>query len=164
MLPEIQSLQRKTNQAFQPPRSIDLHSRFISLNATLKLAQELDSSRFYAGAFYEYLEAIRNFAMLDATVPDAKLKSELKVDISKERQSMSASAADDSIAEAFLERAESQIDHHDGSTPTDDEWRSARVIIDAVLPAYFAALKPAAPVQRASGKTVDLTLVRWPYT
>jgi hypothetical protein len=63
-----------------------------------------------------------------------------------------------------LQRAESQIDHADDSAPSDDEWRSARAIVDAVLPAYQEALKPASPVQRASGKTVEITLVRWPYT
>jgi hypothetical protein len=33
-----------------------------------------------------------------------------------------------------------------------------------VLPAYVAAQKPAAPLQSPSGKTINLTLVRWPYT
>jgi hypothetical protein len=41
MLPELQALQEKTNAAFKPPRSIDLHPRFIALNATIKLAREL---------------------------------------------------------------------------------------------------------------------------
>ena len=64
LLPELQSLQNKTNAAFQPPQSIDLHSRFIALNGTLKLAQELDASKFYAGALYAYLEATRHYGML----------------------------------------------------------------------------------------------------
>ena len=50
LLPELQSLQAKTNAAFQPPQSIDLHSRFIALNSQLKLGQELDASKFFAGA------------------------------------------------------------------------------------------------------------------
>lgn len=33
LLPELQSLQDKANAAFQPPKSIDLHSRFIALNS-----------------------------------------------------------------------------------------------------------------------------------
>jgi len=32
------------------------------------------------------------------------------------------------------------------------------------LPAYFALDKPLRPRQQAFGKTVDITLVRWPYT
>ena len=37
MLPELTVLQQKTNAAFQPPRSIELHSRFIALNSALKI-------------------------------------------------------------------------------------------------------------------------------
>ena len=55
VLPELEALQEKTNAAFQPPRSIDMHPRFINLNATIKFARELDSSKSYAGALYQYL-------------------------------------------------------------------------------------------------------------
>ena len=68
VLPELEALQEKTNAAFQPPRSIDMHPRFINLNATLKFARELDSSRAYAGALYQYLEATRHYGMLDPAV------------------------------------------------------------------------------------------------
>jgi hypothetical protein len=67
MLPELQALQEKTNAAFQPPRSIDLHTRFIALNSTIKFAGELDASRSYAGSLYQYLEAVRHYGMLSAT-------------------------------------------------------------------------------------------------
>jgi hypothetical protein len=77
---------------------------------------------------------------------------------------LNASKQDDSIVQLFLERAEFQIAHPDGSAPSADEWRSAWVILDQVLPAYAAAQKQAALRQQASGKTIDLVLVRWPYT
>ncbi|HEX3155099.1 MAG TPA: hypothetical protein VHV32_10770, partial [Candidatus Angelobacter sp.] len=59
LLPELEALQEETNAAFQPPRSIDMHPRFIALNSTIKAARELDSSKAYAGALYQYLEAVR---------------------------------------------------------------------------------------------------------
>jgi hypothetical protein len=161
---ELQALQTRTNAAFQPPRSIELHSRFIALNSTIKLAEELDSTRFQAGALYQYLEAVRHYGMLDAPVLDAGQQSRLKEDLAVAQKGLDASAADDSIAQLFLERAESQTAHTDGSAPSADEWRSARVILDQVLPAYLAARQPASPQQQASGKTVEITLVRWPYT
>lgn len=163
-LPELQKLQEKTNAAFKPPASIDLHSRFIALNSALKLAEELDSQKLYAGALYQYLEATRHFAMLEAPPLDAAQQSVVKANLATARKKLAASHQDDSLAQLFLERAESQTAHPDGSAPTADEWRSARVILDHVLPAYFAAKKPAPPLQQASGKTVDITLVRWPYT
>jgi hypothetical protein len=163
-LPELASLQEKTNAAFQPPRSIDQHPRFISLNSTIKLAQELDASKFYAGSLYEYLEAVRHYGMLDAPVLDAAKQSELKAALAAQHRKLEQSERDDSIPLLFLERAQSQIAHADGSAPTADEWRSGQVVLDQVLPAYFATLKAPPALQQASGKTVDITLVRWPYT
>ena len=164
LLPELQSLQDKVNAAFQPPKSIDLHSRFIALNSTLKLAQELDARQFYAGALYQYLEAVRHYGMLDARPLDATAQAELKPALAAARKQLEGSSADDSIALLFVERAESYVSHPDGSAPSADEWRGAKLILDQVLPAYLAAQKPAGPTQTPSGKTVAITLVRWPYT
>jgi hypothetical protein len=164
LLPELQALQTKTNAAFQPPKSIDLHARFIALNSTIKLAEEFDSTRFYAGALYQYLEAVRHYGMLGQPPLDAAKQSQLKEDLAAAVKKLAASPNDDSIGQLFLERAESQTAHRDGSTPSADEWRNAQVILDHVLPAYEAARKLPRPLQRASGKTVDVTLVRWPYT
>jgi hypothetical protein len=168
LLPELHRLQEKTNAAFQPPKSIDLHPRFIALNSQIKLAEELDASRFYAGALYAYLDAVRHYGMLDAPPLDTAAQPQLKQDLSAASKKLAASSADnstdDSIAQLFLERAVSYTTHPDGSAPTADEWRGARVILDQVLPAYYDAQKPAAPLERASGKVVDITLVRWPYT
>jgi hypothetical protein len=163
-VPELNALQARTNAAFQPPRSIELHSRFIALNSAIKLAEELDSARFHAGALYQYLEAIRHYGMLDAPPLDAAKQPQLKEDLVAAQKRLNASTNDDSIAQLFLERAESQTSHADGSAPSADDWRSAQVIVAQVLPAYYEARKPAPPFQKASGKTVEITLVRWPYT
>jgi len=164
LLPELQSLQAKTNAAFRPPTSVELHSRFIALNSQIKLGRELDASKFYAGALYAYLDAVRHYGMLDARPLDSAEQGKLKQDIAAERKKLAASSADDSLAQLFLERAASYTVHRDGSAPTADAWRGGRVILDQVLPAYSAAQKPAAPLERASGKTIEITLVRWPYT
>lgn len=164
LLPELQRLQEKTNAAFQPPKSIDQHPRFIALNSTLKLADELDANKSYAGALYQYLEAVRLFGMLDATLPDAAAQEPLKQSIALKLKELRSSQRDDSIAQILLERAQSYVSHTDGSKTTDDEWRASQVILTQVLPAYSEALKAAAPLQARSGKHVTVTLVRWPYT
>lgn len=164
MLPELVALQQKTNAAFQPPRSIELHSRFIALNSTIKLALELDERKFYAGALYQYLEAVRHYAMLDAPAVDASRHAALIAGITAERNKLAVLPRDVSIAQLFLERAASQVTHPDGSAPLPDEWRSTQVVLDHVLPAYFAAEKAPRSVPSRTGKTVTLTLVRWPYT
>jgi hypothetical protein len=164
LLPELQALQEKTNAAFQPPKSIDLHPRFIALNSQIKLAQELDASRFYAGALYAYLDAVRHYGMLDAPPLDPSAQAQVRKDVAKLTKDLTASSGDNSILQLFLERASSYTSHPDGSAPSGDEWRGARVILEQVVPAYYAAQKRTAPVTTPSGKTVDITLVRWPYT
>jgi hypothetical protein len=164
VLPELQKLQEKTNAAFQPPRSIQLHERFIALNSTLKLAEELDAQKFYAGAVYQYLEAIRHYGMLDAPAVEAAKQTPLKKAIVAAQKKLAASKQDDSIAELYLERASSQIAHADFSASSPDEWRSAKVILDQVLPAYSTTKVPLTPIEKTSAKTVQLTIVRWPYT
>ena len=161
---ELQRLQTKTNAAFQPPRSIDLHARIIELNATLKLAQESDAAKLYAGALYEYLEATLDYGMLDAAPLDAGEQAALKKDLAAAHKKLRAAKDDHSLAQMFLERADSQTARADGSSPSADDWRSARIIVDQVLPAYFAAQTPASPLPQVAGKTVNITLVRWPYT
>jgi hypothetical protein len=164
LVPELEALQEKTNAAFQPPRSIEMHPRFIVLNSTLKFARELDSAKAYAGALYQYLEAVRHFGMLDPTVPDAAKQAALRNSVAEEMKKAAASKRDDSITQIFLERASGWLHKTDGTPPSQDEWRAIQMIVEQVLPAYNAALKPAAPLQQRAGRTATLTLVRWPYT
>lgn len=164
LMAEIETLQGKANAAFQPPRSIDLHTLFMSLNSGLKQARELDATKCYAGALYQYLYAVGFYGMLDAAPLDSSQQSALKSALATARQKLDASQRDDSIAQLFLEKAESKVAHVDGPTPSADDWRIAKVIVDQTLPAYFALDKPIPAAQRALGKTIDITLVRWPYT
>ena len=117
VLPELEALQEKTNAAFQPPRSIDMHPRFINLNATLKFARELDSSKAYAGALYQYLEAARHYGMLDPAVPDEAKQSALRSLLAEELKKVSTSKRDDSIAQIFLEKANGWLNKPEGAAP-----------------------------------------------
>jgi hypothetical protein len=164
LLPELQQLQQKTNAAFQPPRSIELQTQFMVLNSTLKLAQDFDASRFYAGALSQYLLAVFDYGMLDTIVPGPAEQAALKNALAAARRRLDASLRDDSMAQFILEHAELNLAHPDGSAPSADDWKAAKVMLDQVLPAYYAAEKPPAMVAQAAGKTVDITLVRWPYT
>jgi len=164
MLPELHRLQEKATAAFQPPLSIDQHPRFIALNSSLKLGLELDAAQSYAGSAYHYLEAIRHYGMLEAPTLDAAAQAAVKTDLAAARARVAASDRDESLAQIFLERAASQVEHVDGSEPSADEWRSARVILDQVLPAYSASRPPAAGRVAASRRALRMTLVRWPYT
>jgi len=164
ILPELGSLQEKVNAAFRPPRSIDQHVQFMLINTALKQAGELDASKSYAGALCQYLKAVHDYRMLDAAPVDTSRQPALKDALAQARSRLNASGRDESIAQLYLEWAESGLAHPDGSAPGADDWKSAAVILDQVLPAYFAADHPLAAPEQASGKALEVTLVRWPYT
>jgi hypothetical protein len=102
--------------------------------------------------------------MIDAAPLDASQQAATKSALTAARQKIDSSTRDESIAQFFVEKAETQIVHLDGSAPAANDWRIAKVIVDQVLPAYYAADKPAMARGRAAGKGVEITLVRWPYT
>ena len=161
---ELHELQQKVNAAFVPPRSIDKHPEFIRLNSTIKLAGELDAAKLYAGALYQYLSAVSQFALLDGKEIDDATKTALPNQIAEARSNLAKSGRDNSIAEMFLQRAEVLISKKNGSDPSAIEWQNAASVISALVPAYndVVSSRAAAPTQYAHAVTV--TLVRWPYT
>jgi hypothetical protein len=160
LAPELLALQEKTNAAFVPPRSIEKHSTFIGVNSAIKLARELDEAKLYSGALYQYLDAVLQYGMLNASAPDASARQALRKSIAAGRDRAAASKRDDSIVLAWLDRAESVTER----SPSDDTWKGAGVVIAQVLPAYYAALGAPPTVAVRPGKAVEVTLVRWPYT
>ena len=156
---QIRDLQQQINAEFQPPKSIERHSDFILLNATLKLAGELNQQKFYAGALYKYLAAVQLLAMLDGKAPPPAERGQLQDAIAAARKKLNAQR-DDSIAQLFVEKAEAL------ATPdaSDADWANAQAIVQKVVPAYDAAVSASPQPQRKSATLVRLTLVRWPYT
>jgi hypothetical protein len=158
--PELEQLQTRVMAAYRPPGSVDHHAEFIRLNATLKLARELDAARLYAGALYQYLDATQQFAMFDKVAPTAAGQSSLRNSLLDLRQQLRTSQQDQSIAQLFLERAESDLTRSPGAS----NWISVSTIVEQVLPAYSAALKASTASEHRATPGVTVTLVRWPYT
>jgi hypothetical protein len=160
VLPELQQLQARVMAAYRPPSSVEHHADFIRLNATLKVASELDAARHYAGALYQYLDATQQFALLHAAVPAAANQSRLRKSLQKMSTDLAGSQQDHSIAQLFLERAEAWLTR----SPNAAGWINADSIAEQVLPAYFGVLKASPPSQNQAPAEVTVTLVRWPYT
>jgi hypothetical protein len=158
--PELQQLQTRVMAAYRPPRSVKYHADFIRLNATLKLAGELDAAKLYAGALYQYLDATEQFAVLDAATPVAAKQSGSRKSLQKLSIYLGGLQQDQSIAQLFLERAESGLTRSEGAAG----WITVEAIVEQVLPAYFAALKASPPSEHRAPAEVTVTLVRWPYT
>jgi len=157
---ELQVLQDRVAAAYQPPRSIKHHSGFIHLNSTLKLAGELNAAKLYAGALYQYLDATQEFASLDAVTPTVAHRLQLRKSLHEMRAQLDSSQKDESLAQLYVERADTAL----ANSPSTDDWITAKIIVEQVLPAYFATLKGSPPSDHRPPAGITVTLVRWPYT
>ena len=156
---ELQQLQTRVTAAYRPPRSVKHHPDFIRLNATLNLPR-LDAAKLYAGALYQYLDAIQQFALFDAVAPAAAKQSSLRMSLQKMSTYAASSQQDQSIAQLFLERVEGELTRSPGTAG----WIIVESIVEQVLPAYFAVLKAPPASEHLAPAGVTVTLVRWPYT
>ena len=131
------------------------HPTYIRASAALKQARSLNEHGALEGALFEYLLSRYLFA---------PLRGPAGADATRERiaaaRATLPAAEDHSIAELFFEFAEEGL-ASDGA----DLRRGASSVLEDVLPAYRAAIAPAAPTASANaGAAVTITLVRWPFT
>ncbi len=157
--PEIDKLQRELVDAYRPPASVEKHGTFITANATLKEARELDSAGLRYGAMLRYLEAAQRLAPLRPAAPPLAATA-LKARLKEFDARLSAGGIDHSIARMILEGAQDEL----ASAAPGIRPAGALVVATDVLPRYFAALEPVLPVPPKLKPQVTVTLVRWPYT
>jgi hypothetical protein len=138
--------------------SIDRHGEFITANASLKEARELDAAGLRYGALVKLLDATMRAGLL-ATAPETAAADDLTARLRPFERRLAAAGRDHSIGRTYLEGAQANLPGATGANPA-----VALSIVRDVLPRYFAALEPA-PARPARPKPeVTVTLVRWPYT
>jgi hypothetical protein len=131
------------------------HPTYIRASAALKQARSLNDHGALEGALFEYLLSQYLFAPLRG--PAAADATRERIDTA--RATLPA-AADHSIADVFIQFADEGL-----ASDNADLRRGAAAVIDDVLPAYLAALAPAAPTATSNANAaVTITLVRWPFT
>jgi hypothetical protein len=156
---EIDGLQSDLLKAYRPPASIDRHGAFITANAAVKEARELDAAGLRYGAMQRYLEAAQLVVTLwppAPPLPPAELQKRLDTFAAR----LAAGGVDHSIGRMMLEGAQDELaSAAPGTSPA-----GPIAIATDVLPRYFAALDPARPEAPKPTPQVVVTLVRWPYT
>lgn len=160
--PELGALEAEILAAYRPPASIDRHVDFIRASAALKEARELDALGLRYGALLRYLQSLQRFmplrsALAGAASPGAHAAPEARLRLYDER--LASRAVDHTLGRLFLETAQALL-----PPGKDQDVAAAQAITDGVLPQYFAALEPAAPVLPRPAPRATVTLVRWPYT
>jgi hypothetical protein len=157
---EIDGLQSDLIKAYRPPASIDRHGAFITANATLKEARELDAAGLRYGAMLRYLDAAMLVAPLRQPAPPPLAPAALRKRLDEFAARLSAGGIDHSLGRMMLEGAQDEVA---SAAPGTSPAASTAIATD-VLPRYFAALAPAVPEASKPKPQVVVTLVRWPYT
>ena len=131
------------------------HPTYIRASAALKQARSLNDHGAFEGALFEYLLSRYLFAPLRGPAEAAATAERVTA-----ARATLPSADDHSIAELFLQFAGEGL-----ASDNADLRRGASAVLEDILPAYRAAIAPAAPAATATAKAgVTITLVRWPFT
>jgi hypothetical protein len=157
---ELDALEADLLRAYRPPASIDRHAEFIGASAALKEARELDAAGLRYGALLRYLQAAMRLGPLRAGAPKPDVAA-LRAQLEPFESRLTQGGVDHSIGRIYLESAQAHL-VDDGSPGVNPSL--AEAIVHEVLPRYFAALAPAAPMPARPAPSITVTLVRWPYT
>jgi hypothetical protein len=135
---ELKRLEDETLRAYRRPGASAQQARYNVVNSTLKTASEMNAERRYAGALLKYLDAARVLAQIDAASAEPPALASLKEKSDAMRARLAAAATDHSLALVYWEMARFAIERAEAGKGNDDELRRAGVVLDAVLPRYFA--------------------------
>jgi hypothetical protein len=151
---EIDALEREVTTAYERMARAD-HQAYMLASVTLKRARAANDAGQHSAALLEYLFARLRFGPLRGSAPAG-----LTPDRVQALRARLAGRTDHTVAQLFVDLAEAW------STGTDQALRrSAALVADEVIPAYFAALgPPVTSTTEAAEAAVTITLVRWPYT
>jgi hypothetical protein len=157
---EIDGLQSDLIKAYRPPASVDRHGAFITADAALKEARELNAAGLRYGAMLRYLDAALLVSPLRSPAPPTLAPAALRKRLDEFAARLSSGGTDHSLGRMLLEGAQDELaSAAPGTSPA-----AAEAIASDVLPRYFAALRPAVPEPLSPKPQVVVTLVRWPYT
>jgi hypothetical protein len=128
--------------AYAKPGSTAQHSNFILANSSLKLASELDLHGWRLGSLVTLLRSLfaLTLATLPVPAPDKAVTLAAKTDEFETR--FTASRRDDSIGQAFVEKARIAIEKSRGGGEAGDRERlRAAALLTVVIPRYIEIME-----------------------
>lgn len=135
---ELSKLEAEILESYRRLESAESQPQFNRLNATLKMAVELDREGRYSGALLKYLDATLFLNLLTQTPAGTKDLARLQEQsrLMDERLKR-AGAVDHSIGLIYLASARATLDEAARGRSDAEALKRAAVIIDRVLPSYF---------------------------
>jgi hypothetical protein len=159
--PELDELEREVTRTYRLLGAADQDNAFIRINASLKVAQDLERERRFSGALLQYLEVLRALEAVNS-MPAERLAPDALKSLSESFQAqLSGGKTDHSVGWLYWQMAQSALESGDAN-----DRKQAAVILHNVAPRYFkymARLKEG-PAPKVVAREITVTLARWPYT
>jgi hypothetical protein len=161
LAPELEELEREVTQAYRRLGAADKDNTFIRINASLKVAQDLERERRFSGALLQYLEVFRALEAANPMPAENLAPDALKLLGESFRAQLSGGKTDHSVGWLYWQMAQAALESGDVN-----ELKQAAVILHHVAPQYFKYMSrlKEVPAPKAIAREVTVTLARWPYT
>ncbi len=135
--PEIARIESETLKLYNQPDASSRQPQYNRVNATLKMAAELNKEGLYEGALQKLLEARLYLYLINKRNIEKEKIQELRERSAILKNRLSAKRADHSIGLLFWEMAQNGLDRAASDESNTDDLKRASVILDNVLPEYF---------------------------
>jgi hypothetical protein len=138
----IAALENDIVTAYAKPGSTAQHGNFIIANSSLKLARELDLHGWRLGSLVTLLRSLFALSLATLTPPSADEDPVLAAKADEFEKHFAASTRDDSVGEAFVEKARLALEKsRAGGDGAERERLRAAALLDAVIPRYLKIME-----------------------
>ena len=161
LAPELEELEREVMEAYRRLGAADQDNTFIRINASLKVAQDLERERRFSGALLQYLEVFRALEAVNSMPAENLAPDALKSLSESFRTQLSGGKTDHSVGWLYWQMAQTALESGDAN-----DRKQAAVILHHLAPRYFKymARLEEGPAPKVVAGEVTVTLARWPYT
>ena len=132
LAPELEELESEVLQAYRRHGAADQQNTFIRINASLKMAQDLERERRFSGALLQYLEVCRALEAAGSVSSESLAPDTLKSQSEAFRARLTAGRTDNSVGWLYWQMAQAAIESGDAN-----DQKQAAVILNHVAPRYF---------------------------
>jgi hypothetical protein len=138
--PELTQLETMTLRTYKTADVSTQQGQYNRVNASLKIAGELDRASMFEGALLKYLESKLYFGLIITTAEREDLQHLRERTKELEKQLIS-DKVDHSIGLLFWQMADRSLNPDEKAEPGAAQIKRAVVILNQVLPSYFDYLK-----------------------
>ncbi|MBX7183520.1 MAG: hypothetical protein K1Y01_00075 [Vicinamibacteria bacterium] len=139
---QVARLENDIVDAYARPGSTAQHSNFIVANSSLKLAKELDLHGLRLGSLVTLMRSLLYLSLATLPVPEAGEDAALAAKAEEIGGRLRASRRDDSIGEAYLEKARVAMEKsRAGGEGSERERLRAAALLRVVIPRYLEIME-----------------------